>query len=76
MTDVCDDCRAAEADPLHAISWSDRTCCIARRLANGIKRTRNARCVAVRDANPEQWPAIRARLVGLLDQGKKVEIEA
>jgi hypothetical protein len=64
---LCDDCRLAESDPLHFVAWRDRPCCIARRLANGIKRTRNARCVAVKDSRPEQWAAIRARLVALLE---------
>jgi hypothetical protein len=68
---LCDDCRLAESDPLHFVAWRDRPCCIARRLANGIKRTRNARCVAVKDSRPEQWAAIRARLVALLgDDGR------
>jgi hypothetical protein len=68
---LCDDCRIAESDRLHFVAWRDRPCCVARRLANGIKRTRNARCVAVKGARPEQWPAIRARLVALLgDDGR------
>jgi hypothetical protein len=63
---LCDDCRAAEADSLHAIFWSDRTCCIARALASIPRRQRKFAALAVRDARPEQWPEIRARLAGLL----------
>ena len=69
---ICDDCRAAESDRLHAIFWADRLCCIARALASVPKRQRKFAAMAVRDARPEQWGEIRARLVGLLDAGRTV----
>jgi hypothetical protein len=61
---LCDDCRLAETDRLHAIYWTDRARCIARRLAAVPKRFRQAACEAARWHG--EWAAIRARLVALL----------
>jgi hypothetical protein len=62
---LCDDCRLAEMDRLHAIYWTDRACCIARRLAAVPRRFRKAACEAAR--GHAEWAAIRARLVALLE---------
>jgi hypothetical protein len=62
---LCDDCRLAEMDRLHAIYWTDRACCIARRLAAVPRRFRKAACEAAREH--AEWAAIRARLVALLE---------
>jgi len=68
---LCDDCVIAQADRLHAIFWSHRPCCIARALASIPRRQRKFAAVAIRDARPDEWAAIRARLVALLgDDGR------
>jgi hypothetical protein len=63
---ICDDCRIAETDRLHAIYWPGRPCCDARNLLAIPARFRRSAAEAIRGADPVHWEAVRARLEVLM----------